>query len=199
MLHKEDLRYSYDIIVIRDGRMSGIEVAGLALGAIPVILEAIRGYRDTYDRIQDFRQALKQLVIVDATFRVCRLNFLSECRLLLNLVLSDPQLAQEMMANTEHHMWREQSLEQQLAHLLRDNSGACAVIVADTTSTIREFDTRLSKFHTSSVRLSPLSCFKVANSCLRSEICHWSHTARANLGQFHDGEEALRARHRNAS
>jgi hypothetical protein len=133
--------------------MSGIEVAGLALGAIPVILEAIKGYRDTYDRIQDFRQALKQLVVVDATFRVCRLNFLSECRLLLNLVLSDPQLTQEMMANTEHHMWREQSLEQQLAHLLRDNAGACAIIVADTTATIREFDARLSKFHTSSVRL----------------------------------------------
>lgn len=46
--------------------MSGIEAAGLALGAVPVILEVIKAYRDTYDNIQVFKQATKELQIVDA-------------------------------------------------------------------------------------------------------------------------------------
>ncbi|KAH7092466.1 hypothetical protein FB567DRAFT_588743 [Paraphoma chrysanthemicola] len=129
--------------------MSGIEIAGLALGAIPVILEAIQGYRNTYDRIQEFKQATKQLQILDAQFRVCRLNFLSECRLLLHLVLSDPQLSQEMITDTRHSLWQDVTVETQLSALLRGDLKACATIVADTTATIRSFDRRLTKLQIS--------------------------------------------------
>ncbi|KAH8716761.1 hypothetical protein GQ44DRAFT_810836 [Phaeosphaeriaceae sp. PMI808] len=125
--------------------MAGIEAAGLALGAIQVILEAIRGYRRTYDHIQNFKHAEKQLSIIDAQFCVCRLNFLTECRLLLDLVLSDPTLSQEMVTNTQHHRWQDDTIEQQLTSLLQNNVSACTTIVADTMTTMHAFDTRLSK------------------------------------------------------
>ncbi|KAH7066347.1 hypothetical protein BKA63DRAFT_557856 [Paraphoma chrysanthemicola] len=125
--------------------MSGIEIAGLVLGAVPVMLEAIKGYRNTYDRIQEFKQATKQLQFLDAQFRVCRLNFLSECRLLLHLVLSDPQLSQEMITDEHHILWQDKTVEGQLSALLRDDLKACAVIVADTTATIKSFDRKLTK------------------------------------------------------
>jgi hypothetical protein len=136
--------------------MSGIEIAGLALGAIPVILEAIRGYRKTYDHIQDFKHATAKLQVIDAQFRVCRLNFLSECRLLLNLVLFDPQLSKEMMADTQHILWQDDTVEQQLANLMKGEISACTTIIADTTATIQTFDTRLSKLHTPPVSLCNL-------------------------------------------
>jgi hypothetical protein len=120
--------------------MSGIEV-----GAIPVLLEAIKGYRDTYDHIQDFKHATPRFQIIDAQFRVCRINFLSECRLLLNLVLSDHQLSQEMIGNTQHDLWQDVAVERQLSDLLHDDISACATIVKDTSITIQAFDTRLSK------------------------------------------------------
>jgi hypothetical protein len=120
-----------------------MEVAGLALGAIPVILEAIKGYRETYEHIQNFKHATRQLQVVDAQFRVCRLNFLSECRLLLDLVVSDPQLSQEMVVDTQHRMWYDDTIAEHMVSLLQENANACATIIADTTATISALDSRL--------------------------------------------------------
>jgi hypothetical protein len=125
--------------------MSGIEVAGLALGTIPVILEAIKGYRETYEHIQNFKHAARQLQVVDAQFRVCRLNFLSECRLLLDLVVSDPRLSQEMVVDPQHRMWYDATIAEQMVSLLQENVNACATIIADTTATISALDSRLVK------------------------------------------------------
>jgi hypothetical protein len=136
--------------------MPVIEIAGLALGAIPVLLEAIKAYRSTYNHMQDFKHATKQLQIVDAQFHVCSLNFLSECRQLLDLVLSNPQLSKEMMTDTQHSLWQDQTVEDQLASLLQGNAKACATIVADTITTIHAFNTRLSKLNVSPVCLSLL-------------------------------------------
>ncbi|CAO2648716.1 Nn.00g096650.m01.CDS01 [Neocucurbitaria sp. VM-36] len=130
--------------------MSGIEIAGLALGAIPVILEAIKGYRDAYEQIQTFKHATKQLHLIDAQFRVCRLNFLSECRLLLELVLSSPELSKEMLADPSHNNWQDSTMEQQLARLLQENVDVCTTIVKDTHSTINDFIARLSRLQPTS-------------------------------------------------
>jgi hypothetical protein len=138
--------------------MSGIEVAGLALGAIPVILEAIKGYRETYEHIQNFKHATRQLQVVDAQFRVCRLNFLSECRLLLDLVVSNPQLSQQMVADTQHSLWQDVTIAEQMVVLLQENVNACATIVADTTATISALDSRLVKLQIHPV--SQADCFE---------------------------------------
>jgi hypothetical protein len=116
------------------------------------MLEAIKGYRETYERIQNFKHATRQLQIVDAQFRVCRLNFLSECRLLLDLVVSDPQLSQEMVVNTKHQMWHDASIAEQIDTLLQENINACATIISDTTATISALDSRLTK-----LRIPPVS------------------------------------------
>lgn len=135
--------------------MSGIEVAGLALGAVPVILETIKGYRTAYEHIQSLKQATRQLQIIDAQFRVCRINFLNECRLLLDLVLSaDPHLAKEMVADSQHRLWQDHRIEQRLASVLKDNADACTTIVLDTSATVKDFDARLSKLLSSSVSIS---------------------------------------------
>lgn len=133
--------------------MSGIEIAGLALGAIPVILEAIKGYQSVHTHIQDFKQAHKHLKIVNAQFQVCKLNFTSECRLLLELVIS-PGLSQALIADTQHALWGDEELKKQLAAQLRDSAEACVTIVTDTTKTIKEFDDRLSKFESQFVSFS---------------------------------------------
>jgi hypothetical protein len=151
--------------------MSGIEVAGLALGAVPVILEAIKGYRDTYEHIQNFKHATRQLQIVDAQFQVCRLNFLSECRLLLGLVVSDPQLSQEMVVDTQHKMWHDTSIAEQMVSLLQENVNACAIIIADTTATISALDARLIKLQIPSVsHLDVSNCTKLTRCCRKVQV-----------------------------
>ncbi|KAF1956494.1 hypothetical protein CC80DRAFT_547994 [Byssothecium circinans] len=129
--------------------MAGVEIAGLALGALPVILEAIKGYREAYNHVQTYKHATKQLQIIDAQFRVCRLNFLSECRLLLDVVLFDPHLAKEMMADLDHRLWQQDTAKQPLNDLQNENVHACSTIVADAHATIRKFIVRLFKVQAS--------------------------------------------------
>ncbi|KAF2874549.1 hypothetical protein BDV95DRAFT_566414 [Massariosphaeria phaeospora] len=126
--------------------MSGIEVAGLALGAIPVLIEAIKAYQDAHDKIQIFKHATSQLRIVDGQFMVCRLAFHNECRLLLDLIFPNQTISKEMVEDANHHLWRDDGTKQQLGELLKDHADACATIVADTHSNIQEFKVRLSKF-----------------------------------------------------
>lgn len=131
--------------------MSGVEVAGLVLGAFPVFLEAIKAYRDAHDKIQTFKSSIRQLQLVDAQFRVCQLNFFNECRLLLNLILSNELVSKEMIQNTNHKMWRDYGLRVQFHDVLKDHVEACATIVADTHSKVKEFEARLLKFQISPV------------------------------------------------
>jgi hypothetical protein len=163
-----------------------MEVAGLALGAVPVILEAIKGYKETYEHIQNFKHATRQLQIVDAQFRVCKLNFLSECRLLLDLVVSDPQLSQEMVVDTQHRMWHDASISDQLVSLLQEHVNACATIIADTTATILALDSRLIKLQIPPV--SYLDFIVLLGLQDAPEKCEEHYSTCSNLGSVHDGE-----------
>ena len=132
--------------------MSGIEIAGLALGAIPVLLEAINSYQDVYDKIQTFKKATKQLHIIDAQIRVCRLNFLNECCLILDLVLHDREVSKAMVKDISHVSWHNATTQQRMDELLKDHVDACAAIVSDTYATIQRLRSRLMKFQIPSVR-----------------------------------------------
>jgi hypothetical protein len=130
--------------------MSGIEIAGLALGAVPLILAAIKGYGEVCEKIQTFKHTESQLRLLDARFRVCKVNFQSECEALLNLVLSDPQLSKKMLANPDHDSWQDENTEERLTNLLEENLDVCITIIADTHAVILEFLARLSKLQTPS-------------------------------------------------
>jgi hypothetical protein len=125
--------------------MSDIEVDGQTLGVVPLLLKAISCYRETYEHFQASRKAARQLQIADAQFRVCRLNFLSECRLLLDIVVSDPHLSQEMVSNTQHSMWQHAYIAELMVRRLQDNAYTCATIIADATATVSGLDSRLIK------------------------------------------------------
>ncbi|KAF2122843.1 hypothetical protein BDV96DRAFT_593328 [Lophiotrema nucula] len=130
--------------------MSGIEIAGLALGAIPVLLETIKSYQDVYDKIQTFKKATKQFQIIDAQLQVCRLNFRNECCLILDLVLHDREVSNAMVKDASHVSWHSTTTQQRLDDLLRDHADACATIVSDTYASIQRLRARLLKFQISS-------------------------------------------------
>jgi hypothetical protein len=168
--------------------MSGIEVAGLALGAIPVLIEAIKAYRDAQDKIQTFKQSTKQLQIVDAQFRVCRLNFLNECRLLLDLILSNQELSKEMIRDVNHPLWEDKHVRLQFEDILKEHVDACTTIVLNTQLVVQEIDTRLLKFQDSSV--SRIGIGPASTLTCNPEI-KWDLAACAYLSHFCDREESI--------
>ena len=119
------------------------------MGAIPILLEAIKAYREAYNHLQSFKHAKKQLHLIRAQFQVCRLNFLNECQLLLHLILFDSQLSKEMIADPQHPRWHEPAFQHQLMDLVKENADACTTIISDTCQTIQNFISRLGKLQSS--------------------------------------------------
>lgn len=84
--------------------MSGLEVAGVVLGAIPIIICAIENYESTLDRVQVFlkwqdhlEKAIRELWIQHSSFEMTLRNLLKE--------VASPAEAHEMMQDFDHPLW----------------------------------------------------------------------------------------------
>jgi hypothetical protein len=131
--------------------MAGVDAAGLVLGAIPILVGTIKAYREAHDKFQTFKQSTKQLHMVDAHFRVCRLIFLNECRFLFDIILSDQALSKQMVEGADCQLWRDNRVRLQLEDVLKDHVDACTAIVADSHLIIQQLNTRLFKLQISPV------------------------------------------------
>ena len=63
--------------------------------------------------------------------RVHQQNFLNECQLLLQLVLTDTQTINDMLDNHEHALWYDTRLNIELGELLEKNHESCQTIIAE--------------------------------------------------------------------
>jgi hypothetical protein len=111
--------------------MSGVEVAGLFLGVLPVVIEAVKAYHTTYKKIQNFRHYSREVERIQKQFRVRQRMFLNECHLLLQLVVDD-DVTKAMLGDFEHSLWRDKDLNNQLNNYLSDSYQSCKDIVEDT-------------------------------------------------------------------
>lgn len=105
---------------------------GLALGVLPIIIEAIKAYESTYDKIKTFRQVSREVGRLLKKFERQMQFFENECHLLLRLVLkNDGWKAKEMMENPAHHLWTDHDLHNRVTELLNNNYGTCKSIAEE--------------------------------------------------------------------
>ncbi|KAJ9663631.1 hypothetical protein H2201_005592 [Coniosporium apollinis] len=69
--------------------MAGVEIAGLAVGVLPVIVLTAEAYRTTYDKIRSFRDWSSEL--------------------LLRLVIHDDR-SRTMLEDLDDKLWKDQEL-----------------------------------------------------------------------------------------
>ena len=105
---------------------------GLAFGVLPIITEAIKAYKSTYDKIKTFRQVSREVGRLLKKFERQMQFFENECHLLLRLVLkNDGWKAKEMMENPAHHLWTDHDLHNRVTGLLNNNYGTCKSIAEE--------------------------------------------------------------------
>ena len=105
--------------------MSGVEVAGLLIGILPVIFAAVENYQKLcsrpFSRYSSFSKEVERYLTRLDNQRVI---FRKDCFLLLsNITNSDD--ANLMLANTGHQYWSDRSLDHQLATFLGDSRVQC--------------------------------------------------------------------------
>lgn len=97
--------------------MSGIEIAGLVLGAVPLIISAIEHYESSLNPVMAFfkwkdelEKAMRELWILHSYYEMTMRNLLID-------VTTDAQL-DEMLSRPESPLWKSSKLNEELRHKL---------------------------------------------------------------------------------
>jgi hypothetical protein len=127
--------------------MSGIEIAGLVFGVIPIVVEILKSYSTAKGRLVTFQRHAEVVCDIHLRFQVAAANFNNDCRLLLQAVVSHPGDVSEMIGNPKHKGWQEQGndIEKRLQNLLQQDYELCQNIVTRLRDILRETQESLIK------------------------------------------------------
>lgn len=125
--------------------MSGIEVAGLVFGVLPVIAEVIKSYSSIISSLHTFRHYSGELKSVALKFKVQRAIFFNEVRHILGLVQDDKEI-ERMLEDQTHPRWANKELDDRLSAILRNSLDLCHSIIKDTSDSIEGMKEEMAKF-----------------------------------------------------
>jgi len=131
--------------------MSGIEIAGLVFGIVPIVVEILKSYGTAKRRLATFSRHAEVAYDIQLKFEVAAANFGNECRLLLQSTIAHPSDVSEMMEDPTHESWQEQGkeIEQRLRNLMQQDYQLCQDIVTRLRDILRETRNCLSKLDNS--------------------------------------------------
>jgi hypothetical protein len=125
--------------------MSGIEVAGLVFGVLPVLIEVVKSYSTVCSGLRTFRHYSREVKSVFRRLDVHQCIFLNECRLLLRLI-EDEQEVEAMLRDKADRRWASKELNDRLNAVLGSNFQPCQNIIEETKDIIDELRQELMKF-----------------------------------------------------
>lgn len=125
--------------------MSGIEVAGLVFGIVPVVVEILKSYTYAKDRLKSFTHHVQVIHEVQLRYRVAATNFCNDCQLLLKAVMENARELSQMIDEPTHSGWRDPMLEERLRKFLGRDCQIFEEIVVRIREELRATGARLSK------------------------------------------------------
>ena len=90
--------------------MSGIEIAGLVLGSIPLILEAFDRSERTFDAFRTYRKYPKEIEKLNSRIGAQKTVFRNNCNTFLTILTDDRRRIHEMVHEPTSNAWNEQGL-----------------------------------------------------------------------------------------
>ena len=97
--------------------MSGIEIAGLVLGTIPLVISALEHYDDIIDPTRAFVKFQGELDRAIRELRNQHTLFEQSIEMLLRPITTDRELS-EMIDNTKSKLWHDSGIEAEMRRTL---------------------------------------------------------------------------------
>jgi hypothetical protein len=111
--------------------MSGIEIAGLAIGVLPLLVELVKSYSAILRRAHTFRHYGKAVKSLSTQLDTQNGLFMNEIRLLL-LCVEDEAVVESMLADASDQHWtRDDDLGKRLHLVLGNNFIICRNIIEE--------------------------------------------------------------------
>lgn len=126
--------------------MSGLEVAGLVVGIVPIVVEILKSYSVARDRLRTFAHYTQVVYDVQLRYRVAATNFGNDCQLLLKTVVDDARELSQMIDDPKHGGWQDSLLEERLHKFLGRDYQLFEQVVVRIRDVLRETRARLSEF-----------------------------------------------------
>lgn len=125
--------------------MSGIEVAGLAFGVLPILVEVVKSYKDVSKKIHTLRHHSKAVKSVSEQLKVQNGIFLNEIRLLLRCIESEEKV-EAMLNDAADQRWGSKHLNEKLRMVLHDSFEVCRSVIEEVQDAISLMREEMSKF-----------------------------------------------------
>ncbi|KAF2831818.1 hypothetical protein CC86DRAFT_443346 [Ophiobolus disseminans] len=154
--------------------MSGIEIAGLVFGVVPLVVEILKHYSAAKSRLVTFSRHVEVACDIQLRLQVASANFNNDCRLLLQAVVDDSSDVSEMIQRPTDKRWQDQGIEieKRLRGLMEGDYDLCENIVTRVRNILRET-------HESLVKLEGgLENTKPSHHELTQKIWHAFNTSR---------------------
>ncbi|KAF2465073.1 uncharacterized protein BDR25DRAFT_295894 [Lindgomyces ingoldianus] len=113
--------------------MSGVEIAGLVLGAIPLVIAALKQYEDGLDSAMAFFKWNRELSVLIQALWYQHTSYVQSIKLLLSPITTDEE-RQTMLEDSKNQLWKSKSMSDALSDRLGDAYQA----YMQTVSTIEE-------------------------------------------------------------
>lgn len=98
--------------------MSGLEVAGLVLGAFPIVLSMLEKYQDTAETFKVLQHIRKEHKKCRNSVTTCRLEFQQHLRQFLLPLFIHDDMIEALISDPGHALWKTASFEKEMrAHL----------------------------------------------------------------------------------
>lgn len=124
--------------------MSGIEVVGLVLGAVPITLLAVDGYLKLAESVERYRKYRERLSLLYNLLKIEHAIYHNNCKSLLRGIVSDSdaeKLIEDPRDNSDK--WREQELELAFKNRLGTDYEPFMGTVIELNKVIGKFDKKL--------------------------------------------------------
>lgn len=126
-------------------RMSGFEVAGVALALLPILIEVVKSYSTIAKKVHTLRHYSRDVKSISEQLKVHNGIFLNEVRLLLRSVQAEDEV-EGMLDDTSDRRWVNEHLDDNLRAVLRESFEVCRGIVEETKDIIKAMEDELAKF-----------------------------------------------------
>jgi hypothetical protein len=125
--------------------MSGLEIAGVALGVLPILVEVVKSYSTVSKKLRTLRHCSREVKSIWERLKVHKGIFMNEVRLLLQLI-EDEADVERMLEDTGDPRWTSQQLNEKLSAVLKTSFEICCGIVEDTKGIVDSMQNELKKF-----------------------------------------------------
>ncbi|KAH6618467.1 hypothetical protein C7974DRAFT_415841 [Boeremia exigua] len=125
--------------------MSGIEVAGLAFGILPILVEVVKSYSNISRKVHTLRHYSREVKSISERLKVYKGIFLNEVRLLLRSIEEEEEV-ESMLEDAADQRWVCEHLNDKLRAVLQDSFDACRSIIEETRDTIERMTEEMTAF-----------------------------------------------------